>query len=177
MSYLYFYRKQRRLSQSEVAGRMGVSQSAWAAWEAGERPAPMHILLEVCPEHAPPKVTDKHLKFFRRHLGLTQAQAAELCGTSATTWCKWERGFHQPPTGFGYVLQNALKDPHTRPMTMAQLRRFRKTYSVTRARIAEHFGVCEDTVTGWEIGREAMPLDMGERLARLATILTTGAGK
>lgn len=177
MSFFYTYRKHLGLSQTGAANRFGASQQTWSAWEAGERAAPIWVLQKVCPEVAPPDVTAEHLRFFRRRLGLTMTKAADLCGVALSTWSQWETGYYHPPTGFAFVLRNALKDPDTPPVTPAQLRKFRKTYNVTRARVAEHFGVCDDTVTGWEIGMEAMPLEMGERLSQLATVLTTGAGK
>ncbi|MDY0282759.1 MAG: hypothetical protein RBR35_19680 [Salinivirgaceae bacterium] len=167
MSFFYTYRKHLGLSQTAAAHRVGVPQQKWAAWEAGDRAAPMWVLQKVCPEVAPPDVTADHLKFFRRHLGLAITKAAELCGVSYHLWRSWEKGYSRPPAGFVFVLRNALKDPSTRPMTPLQLQRFRKTHNVTRAYVAEHFGVCEDTVAGWELGMEAMPVDMRERLDQL----------
>ncbi|MDY0282758.1 MAG: hypothetical protein RBR35_19675, partial [Salinivirgaceae bacterium] len=161
MSFFYEYRKRLRLSQVEAAHHFKVSQSAWSAWEIGERAAPMSVLLEVCPEHAPPVVTSEHLRFFRRHLGLTIAKAAELCGCASSTWGGWEKRRLHPPAGLGFVLQNVLKNPTVRPSTPAQLRRFRKNFELTREQLAEQLHVRVSDLTLWELGMEAMPLDMG----------------
>lgn len=36
------------------------------------------------------------LQLARKHLGLSQADAAERCGIDKETWGKWERGIHTP---------------------------------------------------------------------------------
>ena len=171
MLFFYEYRKRLRLSQVEAAHHFKVSQSAWSAWEIGERAAPVSVLLEVCPEHAPPVVTPEHLRFFRRYLGLTIAKAALLCGCSSTTWGGLEKGRLQPPAGLGFVLQNVLKNPSARQASPAQLRRFRKNFELTREQLAEQLHVRVSDLTLWELGMEAMPLDMGERLSQLAAVI------
>ena len=43
------------------------------------------------------KKSSELLRDIRKHNGLSMKQAAEMTGTSYTTWMRWENGKYEPP--------------------------------------------------------------------------------
>lgn len=50
--------------------------------------------------------TANEIKNARRDLGYTQAQAAQIIGSSARTWQDWERGVHKMSNNNWYAFCN-----------------------------------------------------------------------
>ena len=57
-----------------------------------------------------PKLSSEHLRLFRSHFGLTQAQAASLLGISRVTWNRYESGRHSIPGHMLHTLRGVVHE-------------------------------------------------------------------
>ena len=100
---LYYQRLDRRLTQRQVAERVGVAAADISGWEQGMRVSPRHRqrLAEVLniplgeePWAGGNSMSD--LKKWRTITGFTQVEVARRLGIHPTTYSDWERGRHIP---------------------------------------------------------------------------------
>lgn len=91
-----------RITQAEIAQRVGVERSLVVKWEQGKAPIPfkaMHALREIVASRTEPTLlTGNIIAKLRKLLGMTQANFASEVGTSSVSVRKWEKLGEKPLT-------------------------------------------------------------------------------
>jgi repressor LexA len=116
-------RKKRRLTQEELAERIGVTRVAVAKWEAGERTPKGEYLVRLASElgvspsyffesdNQDKKFKPEKLAGLRKKKGLSQEELAELVGVTRSTVAKWEIGNRVPKGDHLMKLSDVLGVP------------------------------------------------------------------
>lgn len=123
-------RKERGLSQKELAEKLGCGQNTISMWESGKRIMDSAALAEVadffgvttdyllCKESSRPTLGD-NIRFLRKSKGLKQEDLANVLGSCRSTVGQWEIGANTPPIDaivqiadfFGVSLDDMLSRP------------------------------------------------------------------
>ena len=122
------------LLQRTVAKQLRVSVEAIALWEKNRvrpRPRQYRAVIEFLgydPEPTPPSIPGR-LASIRRHLGLTQAEFANLVGFDEGSVCRWESGSRQPSRWMASRVEAILAELERRVLGSTSTPSARLSYS------------------------------------------------
>ena len=103
-----------------TAQQFGRSERTGYAWARGTRKIPQ-VVANFLETYADPmnkpkpktrtvsEITPAHLKLFRKHFNLSQAQAAQLVHVSRVTWNRWEKEQSPIPDHLGLTLRGLVQ--------------------------------------------------------------------
>lgn len=86
----------------EVAQKIGVNTASFRNWETGHTTPSLPVIprliefLGYVPFEKPPESLSRKIKAFRRTLGLTQKELANLLKINPSTLARWERRKGRP---------------------------------------------------------------------------------
>lgn len=116
------FREANNISQHDAALFVGVAQSVWWSWEHNKKIIPEDVIKKIKPygqiailpkkdlgpQHKP--LTSAHLKKFREHFGISQAQAADLVKISRGMWNAYERNRYPIPGHLTPKIHDAIRE-------------------------------------------------------------------
>lgn len=164
------------LLQREVAIIIGMNKAAIENWEYNRtapnlRAWPAALKFLGYDPRPPGRTAGGKLCPHREGLGLSWKEAAELMKVDPSTVSKWER---QPDNRHNHISIPKIigflgYDPMPKPATPAERPRHSALLlGLTQEQFGQRLGVCQDTVWGWETGRQEPPerVSSDYRLAR-----------
>ncbi len=173
-------RMNKKLSQHEIADRIGISMSVYKLWEQGKRLMPdeytanvMKIVNDTVPakaekkKHPAPKkrlqptphlsphqspLTAMELKAIRAAAKLSQKQMGEQLGIPGTTYQSWEQGKSHMPDRYTEQLREIAAKNSIITLTdiKAEFRKCRETFNAGTVEMARALEVHHDTYAAWE---------------------------
>jgi transcriptional regulator with XRE-family HTH domain len=162
-------RKRRSMSQSDLAGMLGVTRQVLGGWERDGGPPASRIreLRELLGEPPPDGAA---LRTMRERAGWRQEDLAGRAGVSTSNVGRWERGEAPTPQRDWPRVRRVLEEapPAEEPVSTEELLALLRKLNYRHGDLAEQLGITRPAVAVWASGRQRVPPRHWAKLRELA---------